>query len=479
MSHWFNPLETAFSEVLAHLTTWLFFPIFGLPAIVLWSIAGTVILSLRLRFVNLRCLPEAVTLLRIHNQSPQGVSSFQAFTTALSGTVGLGNIAGVAIAISVGGPGACLWMTVAGLLTMNTRLIECTLGRTYRETHEDGTVSGGPMYYLRHGLAAQGKKRWGKILAAGFALCCIGASLGSSGMFQAGQSYRALAHVLPDLAPAHYGLGLALAVGLVTWGGIHRIGQVTAWLVPVMCGLYVGAALVIVVSHGQELPGAIALIWHDAWNPKAGLGGAVGMMVLGFQRAAFSNEGNIGTAAIAHAATEGTTPVQEGIIATLEPLVDTVVICNLTALVIILTGAYQAPEYAQFAGAELTSAAFGQAIAWFPWILAIATLCFAFSTILAWGYYGQQAWGYLFGQRHRGLYHSLQLSLVFVGTVIRPELVVQISDLALLLMAVPNLCGLYSLTGEVRSELQAHFSPGTFSPDRMQPKQRSGQGSNL
>ncbi len=479
MSHWFNALETALTELLHHLTAWLFFPIFGLPAIVLWSIAGTVILSLRLRFVNLRCFAEAVTLLRVHNQSPQGVSSFQAFTTALSGTVGLGNIAGVAIAISVGGPGACLWMTVAGLLTMNTRLIECTLGRIYRETRSDGTVSGGPMYYLRHGLAAQGKHRWGKVLAAGFALCCVGASLGSSGMFQAGQSYRALAHVFPTLEPAHYGLALALGVGLVTWGGIHRIGQVTAWLVPVMCGLYVGAALVIVVSHGQAVPGAIALIWQDAWHPKAGLGGAMGMMVLGFQRAAFSNEGNIGTAAIAHAATEGTTPVQEGIISTLEPLVDTVVICNLTALVIILTGAYQAPQYAQFAGAELTSAAFGQAIAWFPWLLAIATFCFAFSTILAWGYYGQQAWGYLFGQRHRGIYHSLQLSLVFMGTVIRPELVVEISDLALLLMAVPNLCGLYSLTGEVRRELQAHFSPGTFSPDRIQLQQRSGQGSNL
>ncbi|WP_072620970.1 alanine/glycine:cation symporter family protein [Spirulina major] len=479
-------IETGLSGLIAALEAVLFFPVGGVPLIVLWSIVGTVVLTLRMRFLGLRGLGEAIALLRTHNATPSGVSSFQAFTTALSSTIGLGNIAGVAIAISVGGPGACFWMTIAGIFTMNTRLIESTLGRKYRQTNPDGSVSGGPMYYLTHGLAAQGKARWGKILAAIFALCCVLGALGSSGMFQSGQSYRTLVHVMPDLSAWGYGVGLAIAVALVTVGGLHRVGQVTSWLVPIMCALYVITAVYILGLHWQAIPAALQTIWHEAWHPRAGLGGVVGLMALGFRRAAFSNEGNIGTASIAHAATEGTTPIQEGLIASLEPVIDTVLICNLTALVIIVTGTYQDPQYADFAGAELTSAAFGSAIAWFPWLLAAATFFFAFSTIISWGYYGEAAWVYLFGSKRRPLYQGIQLSLIIAGTLLRPELVVQVSDISLLLMTVPNLLGLYSLSREVRDDLVLHFSPGTFSPDfaaaaRRQEAAmvRSGQDSNL
>ncbi|NEO83439.1 MAG: alanine:cation symporter family protein [Spirulina sp. SIO3F2] len=426
--------------------------------LVLWAIVGAVFCSIRLRFANLRCIGIALELLQRSPLSGDHLTSLQALTTALSATVGLGNIAGVAIAITVGGPGACFWMTVAGVLTMNTRLIECTLGQRYRQRQADGTIVGGPMQYLAQGLAHQGKAQLGKGLATAFALLCMVSTLGSSSLFQTGQSYLAVSQVIPQLPRWGYGGGMVLLVALITLGGIRRIGTLTERFVPWMCGSYILMALYVVLSHWAMVPSVLQTVVTEAFHPQAGLGGLLGVMIQGFRRSTFSNEGGLGTAAIAHAAVETEQPIEEGIVATLEPLIDTVLICNLTALAILVTGAQQRPEFAQLSGAELTSTAFGLVVDWFPMILAGITICFAFSTILSWGYYGEQAWCSLFGARSRRLYQSLQLILVFAGVFVSPALVVEFSDAALLLMTVPNLIGLYYLTGPVQTELFTYFA---------------------
>ncbi|MGB0563406.1 MAG: alanine/glycine:cation symporter family protein [Spirulinaceae cyanobacterium] len=441
----------------------------GLLILVGWAVLGAIVFTVWLQFANLRCWRPALDLLQRPPLSATGLTSRQALTTALSGTVGLGNIAGVAIAITVGGPGACLWMTVAGFLTMNTRLIECTLGQRYRQRQADGTIVGGPMYYLAQGLADQGKARLGQGLATAFALLCVLSTLGSSSLFQSGQSYIALHQVLPHLPAWAYGGAIVLLVALITLGGVSRIGSVTERLVPLMCGGYILMALYIVLSHWAAIPGVIQMIITEAFHPRAGLGGLLGVMAQGFRRSTFSNEGGLGTASIAHAAVETEHPVEEGIVATLEPCIDTMLICNLTALAILVTGAEYRPEFSHFSGVELTSTAFGSVVSWFPELLAIATFCFAFSTILSWGYYGQQAWCYLFGVRSRRIYQVLQLALIFAGVFVPPALVVEFSDAALLLMTVPNLLGLYFLAGGVKHQLDDYLA------DRLATRQHHRQ----
>lgn len=447
----------------------------GMPFLVLWLLLGGLFFTLRMGLINLRGFAHAIAVLRGRYDAADEVgevSHFQALSTALSATIGLGNIAGVAIAIHLGGPGAVFWMTLAALLGMSNKFVECTLGQMYRVVRPDGTVVGGPMYYLSQGLAERGLGRLGQILAGMFALFCLLGTLGASTLFQANQSYQAIATVVPALADWDwlYGAVLAGLVGLVLIGGVQRIGWVTSRLVPLMCGLYVGAALWVLLSHATEIPGAIATIVQGAFSPQAVEGGFVGVLVQGLRRSVFSNEAGIGSAAIAHAASRTREPIREGIVAMLEPFIDTVIVCNMTALVVIITGTYRDPALAGVSGAELTSIAFGSVISWFPLVLAIAVFCFAFSTVISWGYYGEQSWDYLLGdlgRRTHGLYKLLVLAGVFIGAIADPQAVIEFGDGMMLSMAVPNLLGLYLMTGRVTSELRRYMTrlkAGAFEP---------------
>ncbi|MCW6037089.1 alanine:cation symporter family protein [Spirulina subsalsa FACHB-351] len=437
----------------------------GFPFIVLWLITGAVFFTIRMKFINIRAFKHAVDVVRGKYDDPEDegeVSHFQALATALSATVGLGNIAGVAIAVSVGGPGAVVWMTVGGLFGMTSKFVECTLGQKYRVVNPDGTISGGPMRYLSRGLAEMGQGTLGRVLAIVFSVFCIFGAFGGANMFQANQSYGAVSRILPFLPPWLYGLILAGLVGLVIIGGVERIGQVAGAVVPAMCGLYVVAALFILLVNITAIPGAIATIVTEAFNPQAVQGGIVGVIAQGLRRSAFSNEAGIGSAAIAHSAAKTEEPVREGIVALLEPFIDTVLVCNMTALVIVITGAYNDPAFEdlrqQGAGAELTSAAFGSAIPWFPAILAIAVFLFAFSTMISWGYYGERCWDYLTGGRVMIVYKVLFLFATFLGSIAAPGPVIDFSDGMLLAMAFPNLIGAYFLSGKVWRDLKDYMN---------------------
>ncbi|MDQ3556188.1 MAG: alanine:cation symporter family protein, partial [Gemmatimonadota bacterium] len=387
-----------------------------LPLLVLWLVVGAIFFTFRMGFINFRAFGHAIQVTRGKYTDPDGpgeVSHFQALTTALSATVGLGNIAGVAIAVSLGGPGATFWMILAGLLGMSSKFTECTLGQQYREIRPDGKIMGGAMYYLSKGLGEMGMPRLGKALAVMFAVLCIGGSFGGGNSFQVNQSLNALQQTIPFLAevPWAYGLFMTVLVGIVIIGGIRRIASVAERIVPLMCILYVLGALVIILDNAAAIPAAFASIFTEAFAPDAIYGGFIGALVVGFQRAAFSNEAGIGSAAIAHAAARTKYPVREGIVALLEPFIDTVVVCTMTALVIIVTGAYNNPAYSDLItanqGAALTSRAMGEHIAWFPYVLSLAVFLFAFSTMISWSYYGERCWSWLFGDERSGIYKGI------------------------------------------------------------------------
>lgn len=456
-------LDAGFSRVVATLETVVFFEIGGMPLIVLWMIAGSLFFTLRLGFINIRGMRHALAVLLGKYDAPEEegeVSHFQAMATALSATVGLGNIAGVAIAIDLGGPGVVLWMTLAGLLGMSAKFVECTLGQKYRRVKPDGTIAGGPMYYLAQGLRELGWPNLGKGLAIAFALLCVGSTFGVGNMFQANQSFAAIAAVVPAFADWNwlYGILLAAITGLVIIGGISRIGTVAGNLVPAMLGIYTAMCLWIVCHHFADLPLAIATIVRDAFVPQAVSGGIVGVLVCGVQRSVFSNGAGGGTAAIAHAAARTQEPVREGILASLEPFIDTVVICNLTAIAIIVTGVYRSSDPTQMGGVELTAMAFGSAISWFPAILAVVVVLFAFSSIIACSYYGEQCWSYLFGDRTTIVFKFLFLSSLFVGSVTHLGVVLDFSDMMILLMSVPNLLGCFLLSNRVAADLKHYLT---------------------
>jgi AGCS family alanine or glycine:cation symporter len=396
-------------------------------------------------------------------ESAEGeVSHFQALTAALSATVGLGNISGVAVAVALGGPGATFWMILAGFLGMASKFTECTLGVKYREVMDDGTVHGGPMYYLKTGLAEMGMARLGKILAVFFAVMCVGGSFGGGNMFQANQAAAQLIERF-DIqfggAGFTFGVIMAVIVGVVIIGGIKRIGSVTEKVVPFMAAIYVGAALIIIVMNYDLVPGAFGMIYDGAFNPSAALGGVLGVLIVGFQRAAFSNEAGVGSAAIAHSAVKTKYAASEGIVALLEPFIDTVVICTMTALVIVITnidGGFF--EYGQsgIQGVELTTRAFDSAIPGFSWILTMAVVLFAISTMLSWSYYGLQAWKFLFGKGKAVdiAYKVLFLLFVVVGASISLGAVIDFSDAMIFAMVFPNVIGLVLLSPKVRDELK-------------------------
>ncbi len=455
------------------------FPVNGvaIPFVLVWLILAATIFTLYFRFINLRALKHGLQLVRGDYSDPTAkgeVTHFQALATALSGTVGLGNIAGVAVAVSLGGPGATFWMIVAGFLGMSSKFVECTLGVRYRNEYTDGSVSGGPMYYLSKGLAERSDKlkTLGKVLAVMFAIFCIGGSFGGGNMFQANQSFKQVVAVTGGdaswLADKGWLFGVVIAtlVGLVIIGGIQGIARVTSKIVPFMAILYVTAGLTIIGMNLPELPAALMAIIDGAFSPEGMAGGVVGVLFQGFKRAAFSNEAGVGSAAIAHSAVRTNRPITEGFVALYEPFVDTVVICTITALVIIITGSWD-PNIDPSQGVALTSTAFESAISWFPWVLTVAVILFAFSTMISWSYYGLKAWTYVFGESLITdiTYKVLFLAFVVIGSSMQLGSVIDFSDAMIFAMAFPNIIGIYFLLPVVRKELNeywAEYKTGTL-----------------
>jgi AGCS family alanine or glycine:cation symporter len=448
------------------------FPIAGIqfPFVLVWLIVAATIFTFYFNFINLRALKHGFELVRGDYHDPKAVGEvthFQALATALSGTVGLGNIAGVAIAVSLGGPGATFWMILAGFLGMSSKFTECTLGVKYRDVHPDGTVSGGPMYYLTKGLAEKGPgfAKLGKVLAVMFAIFCVGGAFGGGNMFQANQSFAQLVNVTGGetswLADKGWLFGLVIAslVGLVIMGGIKGIARVTSKLVPFMAIIYVVAGLIIIGMHYSEIPAAFAAIFSGAFTAHGMTGGVIGVLFQGFKRAAFSNEAGVGSAAIAHSAVQTDRPVTEGLVALYEPFIDTIIVCTITALVIIITGTWD-PSVDPSAGVQLTSDAFESTISWFPWVLTIAVVLFAFSTMISWSYYGLKAWTFLFGDNKvtDSTFKILFMFFVVVGSSMQLGSVIDFSDAMIFAMAFPNLLGCYFLLPVVKKELNEYWA---------------------
>lgn len=465
-------LDEKINEAIAPLTELIFSVIFfapfsiagkPIPFILVWLAGTALFLTVYFRFLNLRSFGIALKTVRGKYSKPNDpgeITHFQALTAALSATVGLGNIAGVAIAISKGGPGGAFWMIVIGLLGMTTKFAECTLGVRYRDIDKDGKVHGGPMKYLTKGLAERGLAPLGKFLGIVFAVLCIGASLGGGNMFQVNQACSQFiqisggsSSILADYRWV-FGVVVAVLVGVVIIGGIRRIAHVTSRLVPLMCITYLLGAFAVLVIHAGEIPSAVGLIVSQAFTPDAYVGGLIGALLVGIQRGTFSNEAGIGSAPIAHSAVKTSKPASEGTAALLEPFIDTVIVCSMTALVIVVTGNY-GESLSGANGIEVTSSAFESVISWFPFVLFIAVTLFAFSTLLSWSYYGQQAWRTIFGNSKPAdlSYKLLFCFCIVIGAAMSLGAVTDFSDGMLLGMCFPNLIGVYLLLPIVKKEL--------------------------
>lgn len=470
-------INAAFASATGPFVSLIFAPIPGtsFPWIVLWLVVAATVFTIYFRLIQVRGFMHAISLVKGDYSDPNDageVSHFQALATALSGTVGLGNIAGVAVAVSIGGPGATFWMILAGLLGMASKFTECTLGVKYRNEYADGSVSGGPMYYMEKGFAERGLKG-GKILAVVFAIFCIFGSLGGGNMFQANQAHAQIANIVGDYPGWITGVIFAAIVFAVIVGGIKSIANVTEKVVPFMGILYVGTAVIILAMNFSQIGWAFGQIFAGAFTGLGVAGGMVGALIQGFKRAAFSNEAGVGSAAIAHSAVKTKEPTTEGIVSLLEPFIDTVVICTMTALVITISGALMVdPDTGLYlidggsiqtvdgvSGVALTSAAFASAFSWFPYILAIAVILFAFSTMLSWSYYGLKAFTYLFGE---GKTQELAFKIIFcifiiIGAAASLGPVIDFSDAAIFAMAVVNITGLYFLMPLVKAEVTSYF----------------------
>ncbi|BDD03349.1 alanine/glycine:cation symporter family protein [Aureibacter tunicatorum] len=438
----------------------------SIPLVVVWLMVASIVFTVYFNFINIRGFKHAIDVVRGKYDDPNDtgeVSHFQALTTALSGTVGIGNIAGVALAVSIGGPGATFWMILGGLLGMANKFAECTLAVKYRNVHADGEVSGGPMYYLQKGFAQRGFPIVGKLAAVFFAIACIGGAMGAANMFQINQATQQLVQVTgAENSFFHgnewvFGLIMATLVGAVIIGGIKSIAKVTDKIVPFMVGVYFLGVMTVLITHIDKVPNALWLIIDGAFNAPAISGGFLGVMVFGFQRAFFSNEAGIGSAAIAHSAAKTDEPVSEGIVALLEPVIDTVVVCTMTALVIIITGEYQT---GQTEGVLLTSRAFGSVISWFPSVLSFAVILFALSTIISWSYYGLKAWTFLFGETRQSemIFKFIFCLTIILGSTVTLGDVFRFSDCMIFSMCIPNVFGLYMFAPELKKDLDAYFA---------------------
>ncbi len=438
------------------------------PLIVGWLLVAALIFTIYFGFVQFKRVGLAINIIKGKYTDPNSkeegeVSHFQALTTALSGTVGLGNIAGVGVALAIGGPGATFWMILCGLLGMASKFCECTLGVKYRTILPSGVVSGGPMYYLSQGLSEKGLGGLGKILAVGFALMCILATLGAGNMFQANQAHAMLTYAFD--VPSEYGVitGIVLAslVFSVIVGGMPSIASVTERVVPWMAALYVGMALIVIVVNIEQVGPAFASIVEGAFTGAGVVGGFIGALIQGLKRATFSNEAGVGSAAIAHSAVKTKEPITEGLVSLLEPFIDTVVICTMTALVIIIAGLNVAPfDGSGLTGVTLTAASFTETAGVFKYLLALAVIMFAFSTMISWSYYGLKAWTYLFGEGKSTefIFKVIFCLFVVLGATIQFGAVIDFSDAALFAMSIFNIIGLYFLMPIVKKELHSFIA---------------------
>lgn len=477
---------------------------YNVPIVLILLVFGATFFTIYFKFPNILKFPLAINVVRgkyeevemyglekvelhmtddgdipdtIRDESEEGeVSHFQALATAVSGTVGLGNIAGVAVAIALGGPGATFWMIICGLIGMSTKFVECTLGVKYRDVDDNGVVHGGPMYYLSRGLEKKGLKSLGKILAVIFAILCVGASFGGGNAFQSNQAAVQLSTMFNlegGAVGVVIGIVLAVLVGIVIIGGIKKIASVTEKIVPFMAVIYVIASLIIIFANIKYIGDAVSMIFAGAFTPEAGLGGILGVIIVGFQRAAFSNEAGAGSASIAHSAVKTKYAASEGLVALMEPFIDTVVICTMTALVIIFfnmdAGAF---DYGNAVGStvlinesgtyvggvDLTSMAYDSVIPGFRYVLTIAIVLFAFSTMISWSYYGLQSWKYLFGRGKTAdiAYKILFLLFVVIGAAATLDAVIKFSDAMILALVFPNMVGLLILFPRVKDELKRY-----------------------
>lgn len=464
-----NAVDAFFGTMNGYLAAIFFYDVFPgeaeFPFIVAWLSVGAIYMTFRFGFINLRMMGHAFAIIRGKYQTPEDkgeVTPFQALTTALSATVGLGNIAGVAIAIIIGGPGAIIWMIIAGFFGMSAKFTEVTLGQIYRQTRPDGRLMGGAMYYLSDGLAEKGMAGFGKALAIMFTIFCIAASLGGGNAFQVSQALGAIQGEVSFFNdfPWVFGIIMATLVGFVIIGGIKRIAHAAEAIVPTMVIIYVVTCLWIILANISAIPDALATIWHGAFSLEAGFGALVGVIVQGFKRAAFSSEAGIGSAVIAHSTASVKYPVRQGIVALHEPFIDTIIICTMTALVIVVTDVYNNPEHAALVdakqGAALTSVAFGSVVPWFSSILSLSVVLFAFSTMISWSYYGERCWTYMFGEKFSMIYKITFLAFIILATLGSAGNILDFSDLLLLAMALPNFIGLYILQDKVADALKTY-----------------------
>jgi len=501
---WDKQIDSAFEPIATWFGSVVFYPItlFGesIPIVVIVLVLGASFFTLFFGFINIRLFPLAIgivsgkydavdedddaeskaeTLTSDHSDHHGEVTHFQALATAVSGTVGLGNIAGVAVAISVGGPGASFWMIVCGLLGMSAKFVECTLGVHYRDIDGAGVVHGGPMYYLTKGLKEQGLGFLGTFLGIIFAVLCVGGSFGGGNAFQANQAtvqITSLLNLQSGSAGTIIGVIMAILVGIVIIGGIKRIASITEKIVPLMAVIYIGASLIIISMNLSNVPAAFGEILKGAFSPAAGVGGLIGVLIVGFKRAAFSNEAGAGSAAIAHSAVRTKYPASEGLVALLEPFIDTVVICTMTAIVIILfniPGVGEEPMFpygdvennkvlidgARVGGVDLTSKAYDSVLPGFRYVLTIAIILFAFSTMISWSYYGLQAWKFLFGRSQLAdiSYKILFLTFIVIGSAASLGSVIDFSDAMILAMVFPNMVGLFFLFPVVKQQLNRYL----------------------
>jgi len=457
-------VDDVLGETLAPVGTWMadkiFYPVpimgVNVEVIVLWLLLPMIILTVYYGFINLRGFMPSIRTIRgkyMDNTAPGEVSQVQALSTALSGTVGLGNIAGVAIAIAIGGPGAAFWMFVISIAAMAVKFSECTLAVKYRDVHEDGTVSGGPMYYLFRGLKNRGYTTLGTILAVMYAVFTLPSLLQIVQVNQAYSQFNAATGIEAKLL---FGVVVAILTALVIIGGIKHIAKVTVRLVPFMAAVYLGAALIVIAANLPELPHAFALMFERAFSPVAVEGGIIGVIVVGMRRAVYSTEAGLGSSSIAHAAAKTRDPVSEGLVGLMEPFIDTLV-GLMTAIIIILTGAYMAPGLDDI---QITSLAFESVFSWFPWVLALAAFLFAFSTIISWSYYIEKVWTFLFGDTKRSVvvFKTIFCVLLIPGAVIPTANVVDIMDSLFFLLAVPNILGLYFMAPEIKADMKVYMA---------------------
>jgi AGCS family alanine or glycine:cation symporter len=434
----------------------------NLPFIVIWLILGSIFFTIRLKFVNIRGFRHSLDLARGKYDDPDApgtITHFQAMATAVSATVGLGNIAGVAVAISLGGAGATFWMFLAGFFGMSLKFAECALGVKYRFIDDDGRIFGGPMNYLRYGLEKRNLKNLGKFLAILFSVLGVGASFGGGNMLQSNQAFKIVSEQIPFLQGQGFwfGIGFALLVGVVIIGGIKSIAQVTAKVVPGMAILYVLGCLVVIGYHFEYIGGAFLAIYNGAFSAEALKGGFIGVLIIGLQRAAFSSEAGVGSAAIAHSAAKTNHPIADGFTSLVEPFIDTMLICTMTALVLIFTGKHETSS--GLGGVELTADAFGSVVSWFPSVLTVAVFLFAFSTTVSWSYYGMRSWTFLFGRSKKVelTYKIIYLGFVVLGASVSLGAVLSFADMMILAMSFPNIIGLYIMASEINADMKIYW----------------------